>query len=42
LQLEPAELLNLPVDLTIVAGRVVYERGRPLMSQSPTASLFSA
>jgi predicted amidohydrolase YtcJ len=42
LRLAPAELLNLPVDLTIIGGRVVYERGRPLMSQSPTASLFSA
>ncbi len=42
LRLDPAELLNLPVELTIIGGRVVYERGRPLASQSPTASLFSA
>jgi predicted amidohydrolase YtcJ len=42
LRLSPTELFNLQVDLTIIGGRVVYERGRPLMSQSPTASLFSA
>ncbi|MGH8013413.1 MAG: amidohydrolase [Candidatus Binataceae bacterium] len=27
--LSPSELLNLAVDITIVGGRVVYERGRP-------------
>jgi predicted amidohydrolase YtcJ len=42
LQLGAAELLNLQVDLTVIGGRVVYERGRPVVSQSPTASLFSA
>lgn len=29
LALKPAELINLQVDMTIVAGRIVYERGRP-------------
>lgn len=42
LKLSPAELLNLAVDLTIIGGRVVYERGRPLAAQSSTASLFSS
>ena len=42
LGLAPAELANLNVDLTIVGGRIVYERGRPLASQNPGASLFSA
>jgi predicted amidohydrolase YtcJ len=31
--LRAADLLNLPVDLTIVGGRVVYERGRPAVAQ---------
>ena len=30
LTLQPAELLNLAVDLTIVGGRLIYERGRPI------------
>ncbi len=29
LKLSPAELMNLHVDLTIIDGRIVYERGRP-------------
>ncbi|HLH77626.1 MAG TPA: amidohydrolase family protein [Candidatus Binataceae bacterium] len=28
-QLTPAELAAVPIDLTIIGGRVVYERGRP-------------
>ena len=32
--LKPADLMNLPVDITIVGGRVVFERGRP-SSQQP-------
>lgn len=28
--LSPPELLKLPVDITIIGGQVVYERGRPL------------
>ncbi|HZO81219.1 MAG TPA: amidohydrolase family protein [Candidatus Binataceae bacterium] len=39
--LKPAELINLPVDITIVAGRVVFERGRPEVAASPGADLFS-
>ena len=30
LSLPPADLARLPVDVTIINGRVVYERGRPL------------
>jgi predicted amidohydrolase YtcJ len=39
--LKPADLINLPVDLTIVDGRLVYERGRPLVAQSAGMSSFS-
>jgi len=41
LTLSPAELLHLAVDLTIVAGRPVYERGRPAVAQSDIANLYS-
>jgi predicted amidohydrolase YtcJ len=41
-RLKPAELMNLPVDITIVAGRVIFERGRPEIAASPGADLFSA
>jgi predicted amidohydrolase YtcJ len=37
--LKPAELVNLAVDLTIVGGRVVYERGRPVIAHSAGESL---
>jgi hypothetical protein len=37
----PADLMNLTVDITIVAGRVVYERGRPATASSDTADLRS-
>jgi predicted amidohydrolase YtcJ len=40
--LTPADLMNLNVDLTIVAGRVVYERGRPATASSDTADLRSS
>jgi predicted amidohydrolase YtcJ len=40
--LKPADLMNLPVDITIVGGRVIYERGRPEVAASPGADLFSA
>ena len=40
LTLQPAELLNLAVDLTIVGGRLVYERGRPI-AQGPAANFPS-
>ncbi len=39
LQLPPAELANLPVDVTIVGGRVIYERGRPAIAHSDIADL---
>jgi predicted amidohydrolase YtcJ len=42
LTLKPSELVDLSVDLTIVGGRIIYERGRPLAAQNPGASLFSA
>jgi predicted amidohydrolase YtcJ len=37
----PADLMNLTVDITIVAGRVVYERGRPAIASSDSADLRS-
>ncbi|HVB79949.1 MAG TPA: amidohydrolase family protein [Candidatus Binataceae bacterium] len=40
--LKPAELMNLPVDITIVGGRVIFERGRPEIAASAGADLFSA
>jgi predicted amidohydrolase YtcJ len=40
--LKPTEVMNLPVDITIVGGRVVFERGRPEVAASPGADLFSA
>jgi predicted amidohydrolase YtcJ len=40
--LKPAEVMNLPVDITIVGGRVVFERGRPEVAASPGVDLFSA
>ena len=36
LKLTPAELLKTAVDLTIIGGRVVYERGRPVISAGAT------
>ncbi|MHB8384293.1 MAG: amidohydrolase [Candidatus Binataceae bacterium] len=36
-----AELLALNVDLTVIAGRVVYERGRPAVAHSDSADLHS-
>jgi predicted amidohydrolase YtcJ len=42
MRLKAAELMNLPVDITIVGGRVVFERGRPEVAASPGADLFSA
>jgi predicted amidohydrolase YtcJ len=31
--LDPAALVKVPIDITIIAGRVVYERGRPVMTR---------
>jgi predicted amidohydrolase YtcJ len=39
--LKPAELMSLPVDITIVGGRVAFGRGRPEVAASPGADLFS-
>jgi predicted amidohydrolase YtcJ len=39
--LTPAEIQTLAVDLTIVNGRVIYERGRPAVAQSDIANLYS-
>jgi predicted amidohydrolase YtcJ len=39
--LNSADLMNLNVDITIVGGRVVYERGRPAIASSDSADLRS-
>ncbi len=39
---KPADLMNMAVDITIVAGRVVYERGRPAIASSDSADLHSS
>jgi predicted amidohydrolase YtcJ len=39
--LNAADLINLVVDITIVGGRVVYERGRPAIASSDSADLRS-
>ena len=39
--LTPAEVENLAIDLTIVGGHVIYERGRPAVAQSDIANLYS-
>ena len=39
--LNPADLMNLTVDMTVVGGRVVYERGRPAIASSDSADLRS-
>jgi predicted amidohydrolase YtcJ len=39
--LKPSDLMNLAIDLTIVGGRVVYERGRPAIASSDSADLRS-
>jgi predicted amidohydrolase YtcJ len=40
--LSPLDLMNLAVDITIVGGRVVYERGRPAIASSDSADLHSS
>jgi len=40
--LQPAELMNLAVETTIVGGQIIYERGRPVVSQSASLPLFSS
>jgi predicted amidohydrolase YtcJ len=39
---EPAELMDLAVDATIVGGQIIYERGRPVIAQSAGMPLFSS
>ncbi|HEV2170171.1 MAG TPA: amidohydrolase family protein, partial [Candidatus Binatus sp.] len=41
LTLTHADLMNLTVDMAIVGGRVVYERGRPAIASSDSAELRS-
>ncbi len=38
---KPGELGNIPVDVTMVGGRIIYERGRPMIAQSDNADLHS-
>ncbi|HLI80493.1 MAG TPA: amidohydrolase family protein, partial [Candidatus Binataceae bacterium] len=38
---KPADLMNIPVDITLVGGRIVYERGRPTVAHSDSADLHS-
>jgi predicted amidohydrolase YtcJ len=38
---KPADLMNIPVDITLVGGRIVYERGRPTIAHSDSADLHS-
>jgi len=40
-ELTPAELLSLTVDMTLIGGRTVYERGRPAIAHSDSAELHS-
>ncbi|MGO9607203.1 MAG: amidohydrolase [Candidatus Binataceae bacterium] len=40
--MSPAELLSLTVDMTLIGGRIVYERGRPAIAYSNSADLHSA
>ncbi|HXW85071.1 MAG TPA: amidohydrolase family protein, partial [Candidatus Binataceae bacterium] len=42
MELTPSELANLAVDITIIGGRVVYERGRPALAWSNSADLHTA
>jgi predicted amidohydrolase YtcJ len=41
-KLKPAELMNLPVEATIVGGQIIYERGRPVIAESAGLPLFSS
>jgi len=41
-KLQPAELMNLPVETTIIGGQIVFERGRPTVAQSAGLPLFSS
>ena len=39
-KLKPTELMNLPVEVTIVGGQIIYERGRPVIAESAGLPLF--
>jgi predicted amidohydrolase YtcJ len=41
-KLQPADLMNLAVETTIVGGQIIYERGRPVTSQSSGLPLFAS
>jgi hypothetical protein len=41
LTVKAGELMNIPVDVTLVGGRIVYERGRPAVAHSDSADLHS-
>ena len=41
-KLHAAELMNLAVETTIVGGQIIYERGRPVVSQAAGLPLFSS
>jgi predicted amidohydrolase YtcJ len=41
-KLQPAELMNLTVETTIVGGQIIYERGRPLAGQTAGLPSFSS
>lgn len=40
LRANSSELMNMAVDITMVGGRIVYERGRPAVANSATADLL--
>lgn len=42
LRASPSDLMNMAVDITLVGGRIVYERGRPAVANSATADLLSS
>jgi predicted amidohydrolase YtcJ len=42
LRVPPADLMSMAVDITLVGGRIVYERGRPAVANSASADLLSS
>ncbi len=42
LAVSPADLMNMTAEMTLIGGRVVYERGRPAFAHSATADLLSS
>jgi predicted amidohydrolase YtcJ len=41
-ELLPAEIMNLIVEMTIVGGQIIYERGRPVVSQRAGVAMVSS